>query len=321
MVDVTRLTTYLFSQCDGANPCNNCHRRKITCNYQKANSLIKLDQSKVKTVVSFSNKQKSSATVPTPQVLIPSPTAFNRHIYYFDIFAQRNNFVANTVSYDFDVKVLLGTEPGHYLVHAVTALGALQSSRLSITTSPDDSQAAIKAYSSSVAALRETMAQTSSPSHLHVLWTTLLLGLFEVRALLHWVPTPGSLAVESNLTCLQLMNSDSGDGWLVHMVHGTGAALQASGPSACMSGPGQSFFLQARVFEVSRALLLGESTFLSKPEWSALSSAIRAGGQGSHRLLDELLDLIVQCSRLRVKYVFSSRYDDGNGKARDECRS
>lgn len=98
------------------------------------------------------------------------------------------------------------------------------------------------------------------------------------------------------------MNSESGDGWLVHMVHGTGAALQASGPSSCMSGPGQSFFLQARVFEVSRALLLGESTFLSNPEWIALSESIRANGRDSHRSLDALLDLIVRCSNLRVKY-------------------
>ncbi|KAK0385723.1 hypothetical protein NLU13_6900 [Sarocladium strictum] len=264
-------------KCDGASPCNNCQRRNVACTYHREKLLIKLDESKMKTIVSFSNRKQTQSSAPTPQVLVPSLSTLSRYLYYFDIFVQRNNFVASTASYDLDVKSLLGTEPGCYLVHAVTALGALQSSRLSLATSHDDSRTAIKAYSSSVVALREAMAQLTAPSRLHVLWTTLLLGVFE------------------------LMNSESGDGWLVHMVHGTGAALQASGPSSCMSGPGQSFFLQARVFEVSRALLLGESTFLSNPEWIALSESIRANGRDSHRSLDALLDLIVRCSNLRVK--------------------
>ena len=97
------------------------------------------------------------------------------------------------------------------------------------------------------------------------------------------------------------MNSESGDGWLVHMVHGTGAALQASGPSLCMSGLGQSFFLQARVFEISRALLLGDSTFLSNPQWAAPCQALYGGKERSGQALDELLNIIVRCSRLRVR--------------------
>jgi hypothetical protein len=146
-----------------------------------ASSLIKVDQSKVKTIVHFSSKQKQAQTVPSLQVLTLSPTTTDRHLFYFDVFAQRNNFVANTVSYDFDIKTLLGTEAGQYLVHAVSALGALQSSRLNSATSQDDSRAAMKAYASSVATLRDAMAHSSPPSRLHVLWTTLLLGLFEVH--------------------------------------------------------------------------------------------------------------------------------------------
>lgn len=112
-----------------------------------------------------------------------SSTSIECHLFYFDIFAQRNNFVANSVSFDRDVKTLLGTEPGGYLVHAVSALGALQSSRLCLANAADDSQAAMRAYSSSVIALRESMAHSSPPPRLHVLWTTLLLGLFEVCTL------------------------------------------------------------------------------------------------------------------------------------------
>ena len=96
------------------------------------------------------------------------------------------------------------------------------------------------------------------------------------------------------------MYNESGEGWLTHMVHGTASALQASGPSACRSGPGQAFFLQARIFEVSRALLLGEPTFLSDPEWRGLTGTPEPNDPTSATFpLSSLLNIIVECSRLR----------------------
>jgi hypothetical protein len=84
------------------------------------------------------------------------------------------------------------------------------------------------------------------------------------------------------------------------MVHGTANALQASGPSACRSGPGRSFFLQARIFEVSRALLLGEPTFLLDPDWRGLTETLEVDDVASCTFpLDRLLSIIVECSRLR----------------------
>ncbi|KAB5582959.1 C6 finger domain protein [Coniochaeta sp. 2T2.1] len=208
-------------------------------------------------------------------------------MYYFDVFVKRNTFVASTATYNTDIKKLLGTESGSYLTHAVTALGALQSSKLNPSTRNEDSCAALQAYSSSLIALQETMTHSNSPSRLHVLWTTLFLGLFE------------------------LMHDESGEGWLMHMVHGTTNALQASGPSACRSGPGRSFFLQARVFEVSRALLLGEPTFLSNPEWRGLSETFEVEDVASCTFpLDRLLDIIVDCSRLR--FLTSDLLDRAN---------
>jgi hypothetical protein len=104
----------------------------------------------------------------------------DRHLYYFHLFVQRNTFVASTASYDTDIQKLLGTESGSYLTHAVTALGALQSSKLNPSTRKEDSYTALQAYSSSLIALQEAMVQSNSPSRLNVLWTTLFLGLFEV---------------------------------------------------------------------------------------------------------------------------------------------
>ena len=108
-----------------------------------------------------------------------------RHLYYFDVFVQRNTFVASTAPYDTDIKRLLGTESSSYLASAVTALGALQSSKLNPSTRKEDTYAALQAYSSSLIALQEIMARSKSPSRLHVLWTTFFLGLFEVSCLFH----------------------------------------------------------------------------------------------------------------------------------------
>ncbi|KAB5566309.1 fungal-specific transcription factor domain-containing protein [Coniochaeta sp. 2T2.1] len=263
-------------KCDGGQPCNHCQRRDRQCVYQAGKSIINLDQARVRTSTNFQVTRGVLTTKhssPSPPLRCP---ILYRQLYYFDVFVQRNTFVASTASYDTDIKKLLGTESGSYLTHAVTALGALQSSKLNSSTRKEDSYTALQAYSSSVIALQETMTHSNSPSRLHVLWTTLFLGLFE------------------------LMHNESGEGWLMHMVHGTANALEASGPSACRSGPGRSFFLQARIFEVSRALLLGEPTFLSDPEWRGLSKSLEVEDVASCAVtLDRLLNIIVECSRLR----------------------
>ncbi|KAK8029686.1 hypothetical protein PG993_010977 [Apiospora rasikravindrae] len=124
------------------------------------------------------------------------------------------------------------------------------------------------------------MANCSSPPRLLVFWTTLFLGIFE------------------------LMHGETGDGWLMHMVHGTASALQAAGPLACQSGLGLSFFLQARIFEASRALLLGERSFLSNPEWDRFTNTLPSvDGLLQRSRLDGMLDVIVQCSKLRAQTV------------------
>lgn len=104
------------------------------------------------------------------------------------------------------------------------------------------------------------------------------------------------------------MNDATGHGWQQHIIHGTSMALKSSGPSSCRSGPGLAFFIQARIFEISRTVLFGEPTFLTEPDWVALSRDMwarnegpEAGTQDSWRPLDSLLDIIVMCSNLRVR--------------------
>ncbi|KAK8062835.1 hypothetical protein PG997_014932, partial [Apiospora hydei] len=249
-----------------------------------------LDQGKHKTQASFPNKpngtvvRRGQCSSVQPQLsasLSRDPTAC--YFYYFEIFVQRNIFTPNVALYNRDIQRLLGTGSGQFLHHAVLALGALQSSRIGAESRANRKEyeyAALEAYSTSLTALRDTMANCPSPPRLMVFWTTLFLGIFE------------------------LMQGKTGDGWLMHMVHGTASALQAAGPLACQSGLGLAFFHQARIFEASRALLLGERSFLSNPEWDRFTRNLsRVDGLVQRSRLDDILNVIVQCSKLRAQVV------------------
>lgn len=91
-----------------------------------------------------------------------------------------------------------------------------------------------------------------------------------------------------------------------HMVHGTSKAMEAAGPPLFRSGPGKSFFLQARIFEVCRSVVFNEDSFLVSPGWMALSSELWTGDTISEWCpLESLLELISKCSGLCVQYVLT----------------
>lgn len=107
------------------------------------------------------------------------------------------------------------------------------------------------------------------------------------------------------------MQDASGQLWLRHMVYGTSQALIASGPSACQSGLTRTFFIQARTFEVCRAIIFNESTFLSNPDWLELTGNLVGDSlTGERSPQDALLDLVVMCSSLRVRFVIPRNAHD-----------
>jgi hypothetical protein len=106
------------------------------------------------------------------------------------------------------------------------------------------------------------------------------------------------------LTMPQLMNDSTGKGWLQHLVHGTSKALTASGPSTCISGPCMRFFTESKIFEVCRAIVFNQRTFLAETKWMALSASLRVSSMSSSQgALDVLLDIVVRCASLRARYV------------------
>ncbi|KAF4964492.1 hypothetical protein FSARC_7594 [Fusarium sarcochroum] len=202
---------------------------------------------------------------------------------YFETFLQHNNFTARNVFFKDVVDLMKDQKLGSFLHDAVLSLGAMQAVKLGAPAGFDLSQSynlAMCYYSKSVLGLRHALDRIDQlPNARHgMLWTTHLLGLFE------------------------LMSDSTGQGWIQHLVHGTSKALVAAGPSACELGLGQRFFTEIRIFEVCRAIIFNQPTFLADPEWRRLTEKMPlAKGTVEAPSLDELLDIIVLCSTLRVR--------------------
>ncbi|KPM44919.1 hypothetical protein AK830_g1635 [Neonectria ditissima] len=243
---------------------------------------ILVDKGKQKTVASFVTTLQTRPTglqlTKTPR---SDPTLF--YFYYFDVFLRKNNFSCQGKS-SVDIQELMQrSTSGGYLKNAVLSLGAMEAVKLRSADGPSQHQNyqfALNSYMNSVGGLRDALEHHTQRPHLrlNVLWTTLLLGLFE------------------------LMSDSTGQGWVQHIVHGTSKALVASGPLACQASFGKRFFIEVKIFEVCRAIIFNEPTFLAQSECKALSVKLQTEHvEAEMHPLGELLDIIVSCSSLRVR--------------------
>lgn len=101
----------------------------------------------------------------------------------------------------------------------------------------------------------------------------------------------------------------SGTNWLSHFLHGTCTILRLQPPS-CLALPDQqntqkrTFFLSARIFEISRALIYSESTFLSQPVWtSALADLWSGEGAALWHPKEALFDMLPSFSELSIRSI------------------
>jgi hypothetical protein len=96
----------------------------------------------------------------------------------------------------------------------------------------------------------------------------------------------------------------TGEGWVKHILYGTSNIMQLRGPAVHATGPARSFFLTFRVFEVCRALIYNDSTFLDQPSWGLLMKDVWSGqGAVDWHPKEALLDLMISCSTLSMRYV------------------
>ena len=95
------------------------------------------------------------------------------------------------------------------------------------------------------------------------------------------------------------MHDVSGDGWVKHILYGTSKILQIRGPDAHMTGPGRSFFMTIRVFEICRSLIYSKPTFLCEESWLRLVRRIHEEDKSiDWHPKEELFDWMLACSAL-----------------------
>ncbi|OHW91978.1 C6 finger domain-containing protein [Colletotrichum incanum] len=240
-------------------------------------TIIMLDRGKIHTAKDFRTPKASHPPAPLSD-------ATTNYLFCFDLFVRRNSFTGREPFFLSDVQNLvkrsggMQQNPRHYLLNAMLALGAMQTKPLGTLETQKRLRFAMEFYSQSLAELREAVSNFSSSQRDSILWTTLFLGLFE------------------------LMQDASGQKWLQHMVFGTSQALLASGPATCTSGTMQTFFIQARIFEVCRSIIFNQASFLAAPEWINLTDSLsKTNVVTARHSLDELLKLVVLCSTLRAR--------------------
>lgn len=176
------------TQCVGGYPCANCNRRGITCevSVKYPKKAILVDRGMQMTQKTYG----TTTTSPSPTVLKPSLTHKDYQFHCFDMFMKRNQFAVLVVS-STDVSQLLHVgDGGSYLMDAILALGAMQQMKLhpNGTSTSSSSQLRFSAfghYSKAVGGLKVALCRPIDESQLRgkLLWTTLLLGLFEVYGL------------------------------------------------------------------------------------------------------------------------------------------
>ncbi|BFZ57521.1 hypothetical protein PYCC9005_004573 [Savitreella phatthalungensis] len=133
---------------------------------------------------------------------------------------------------------LMSSSPALY--NAVLALSSLYMSRTGIDERAQDMTPQL--YATTLSHLQRSLYKPDDALSDATLMATVLIGLYEL------VDKPG--------------HSD----WCTHM-RGTSELLKIRGPAAAKTGFGRSLFYTARSFEVVRAILQCEETFMASEDW------------------------------------------------------
>ena len=107
------------------------------------------------------------------------------------------------------------------------------------------------------------------------------------------------------------MYDPSGDGWMKHILFGTSKIIELRGPEKHRSGAGRSFFLTVRIFEIVRAIMFMEGSFLCKQEWKNLMLEIWTVDTGIQwHPKEDLYDILLCCVSLsaRAEKICDSKY-------------
>lgn len=98
------------------------------------------------------------------------------------------------------------------------------------------------------------------------------------------------------------MYDDTGTGWARHMLGGTSMLLGAIPPEGYKTKSVRDFLLEVRNFEIFRAMLFAEHSFLAQPTWQDYSQGLWSEQFANEWTPKEsLLDLMTVISDLCVR--------------------
>lgn len=175
---------------------------------------------------------------PSP-LMVAIPTSAHRlQTFFFQRFIDTIWLHSQAAQFKAQLPNLMHKSPA--LHNAVLALSALYMSRSGVDRRATD--VALPLYSSTIKQLQKCLYDPQLAFDDSTLVTTVLIGIYEL------VDKPG----HSN--------------WCTH-TRGTAELIKLRGAATAKSGFGRSLYFTARSFEVVRAILVYEYTYLADPEW------------------------------------------------------
>ncbi|KAH8801526.1 hypothetical protein F5884DRAFT_806983 [Xylogone sp. PMI_703] len=262
-------------KCDGGRPCVYCLKKGLKCTSQ----VIQRNNDRI-FVHHQESRPETNATSSAICREVPPDISQQYLAHFFSDFLTTNNFGSELL----DLETIGRFQSSPSLYHALLAIGALdlghKSSFPLLRKRGIIMVQALTAYRTAIAAVKDDMASGQLLKSDASLWTTFFLGIFE------------------------LMYDASGEGWIKHMLYGTSKILQARGPAAHLSGPGRLFFITVRVFEICRALIYLEPTFLTSPPWISLMKTMWDGDLVAYwHPKEDLFDSMLDCLDLSLNVM------------------
>ena len=189
----------------------------------------------------------------------------------FDYF-RRDRFSTASYTLGRDIQPLLQSSGS--VRYAAMAIGALNASRLG---TPLLLTVAYRSYQHSMQALRQSIDVYDHSSREAVLWTSLLLGVFELLA------------------------DSSGDAWPKHMLCGVSRILKNTRSVDGPSSLDRAFIEMFSILEANRAIMYGNTTMLADAEWEP--SRRLSIGDVAWCPMSEILTLVVCISTWSVGFL------------------
>ncbi|KAL5376647.1 hypothetical protein DPSP01_010317 [Paraphaeosphaeria sporulosa] len=271
-------------KCHGGIPCDYCRRMKQTCE----SPTLPTTFAPVFVGENANGNPRGKQIVHTATertgfsfLRFTAPTMYDSSVpYFFMSFLAMNNLSNDRLPVVADLVNLMADAPA--LRDAISAVAVHHRKQQSPEAVPLDGYQALQSYGRSIRHVKDLITSKTFLHDPSALWTTFFLGLFE------------------------LMRDSTGTTWLSHFLHGTCAMLKLLEPETLSrAGPRNShrriFFLQTRIFEISRSLIYSSPTFLWDAKWTAAIANLWDGDSAAlWHPKEALFDLLPSFSELSI---------------------